>query len=140
MSGNAENTRIKLPHRGLTVTVSSRHLGVPAGSSDDRREEITERNWREFANCRGRPTSMFFLRRTDPKAKTREAKAVCDACPVKRRCLALALEHGEKEDVAGIFGGTSPNERRPIRSLLRSDPNYLHSQEATERYGLNGAY
>lgn len=140
MSGSGSDERAKLPHRGLTVTVSSRRRETPAGSSNDRWEEITERNWKEFANCRGKPTEMFFISRTDSKAKTREAKAICSACPVKRRCLALALEHGEKDDVAGIFGGTGPNERRPIRSLLRSDPDYLYSREATERYGLHGAY
>jgi WhiB family redox-sensing transcriptional regulator len=139
MSRDDGNASAKLPHRGLQVTVSSRRRETPAGSSNDRRGEITEKNWQEFASCRGKPTSLFFPLRTDPATVRKEAVATCHRCPVKRRCLMLAVEHEERDDY-GIFGGTSPNERRTLRRMVRSQEGYLLTQEATERYGLHGAY
>lgn len=139
MSTNESDARTKLPHRGLTVTVSSRRRETPAGSSNDSRGEITERNWTEFASCRGKPTALFFPKRTDPKSMMKEAKAACEGCLVKRRCLMVGLSQSEREDY-GVFGGTSSNERSAIRPLIGSDPDYLYSEEATERYGLHGAY
>jgi WhiB family redox-sensing transcriptional regulator len=41
-----------------------------------------------------------------------EAKAVCAACPVRRECLAFALR---TEQVHGIWGGTTPDERAIAR-------------------------
>jgi WhiB family redox-sensing transcriptional regulator len=56
---------------------------------------------------------------TDPDAffperggSTRDAKAVCRACPVRNECLSYALEQDER---FGIWGGTSERERRELR-------------------------
>lgn len=131
--------RAKLPHRGATVTVSSRRLPASAGSSiDSKGEQITEKNWTLFASCRGMPTRNFFPLRTDPRSVMQEARAVCSTCRVKKRCLLLALD--QVDDDHGIFGGLAPKQRREVRHLLRSDPNYLSSRAGIERYGLQDAY
>jgi WhiB family redox-sensing transcriptional regulator len=41
-----------------------------------------------------------------------EAKQVCAVCPVTADCLSWALRAGEP---AGIWGGTTPDERRYLR-------------------------
>ncbi len=55
---------------------------------------------------------------TDPETffptkggSTRMAKKVCGSCPVSADCLEYALHH----DVAGVWGGTSYNQRRRLR-------------------------
>ncbi|OAR22048.1 hypothetical protein A8W25_30025 [Streptomyces sp. ERV7] len=40
------------------------------------------------------------------------AKQICGGCPVRARCLRLALERGE---AFGIFGGLTADERRRLR-------------------------
>jgi WhiB family redox-sensing transcriptional regulator len=40
------------------------------------------------------------------------AKAVCRACPAQAECLDWAVQADER---AGVWGGTSPDERTQIR-------------------------
>lgn len=40
------------------------------------------------------------------------AKAVCESCPVREACLRYALETNQE---AGVWGGTSEEERRKLR-------------------------
>lgn len=139
MSPIESDARAKLPNRGNTVTVSSRHREMPTGYSDDSKgEQITEKNWKEFANCRGMNVSDFFFSRTDPKSKWKKAMLVCKDCRVKKSCLLIAIN--QIEDDHGLFGGQFATERRKIRAMLKSDPNYLETPEAIERYGLENAY
>jgi WhiB family redox-sensing transcriptional regulator len=42
------------------------------------------------------------------------AKRICASCPVRANCLVSALRTGES---AGIWGGTTPEERRILRRL-----------------------
>jgi WhiB family transcriptional regulator, redox-sensing transcriptional regulator len=73
-------------------------------------------NWREHAACRDADPDLFFpigtagnsLRQVD------EAKRICHRCPAQNQCLAWALENGITD---GVWGGTTENERRAIRSL-----------------------
>ena len=46
------------------------------------------------------------------------AKAVCEECPVKERCLQFALETNQD---SGIWGGTSEEERRRLRRAWLRD-------------------
>jgi WhiB family redox-sensing transcriptional regulator len=39
---------------------------------------------------------------------------VCDSCPVRAQCLQFALETNQE---AGIWGGTSEEERRRLRRV-----------------------
>lgn len=40
------------------------------------------------------------------------AKSVCDKCPIKSACLKMAIE---LECEYGVFGGTTPEERRSMK-------------------------
>ncbi|MEY9944726.1 WhiB family transcriptional regulator [Kitasatospora sp. GAS1066B] len=45
----------------------------------------------------------------------RRAKAICWSCPVRGRCLALAMERKEPE---GVWGGLTARERRRLTSAI----------------------
>ncbi len=66
--------------------------------------------WREHALCAQTDPEAFF---PEKGGSTREAKKVCQTCPVQAECLAYALEHDER---FGIWGGLSERERRRLRS------------------------
>jgi WhiB family redox-sensing transcriptional regulator len=46
------------------------------------------------------------------RAAAEHAKAICRVCPVRSACLEWALAANER---TGIWGGTTPNERRALR-------------------------
>lgn len=46
----------------------------------------------------------------------KEAKSICDSCPIKEGCLAHALEEKERY---GMWGGTTPIERRRVERRER---------------------
>jgi WhiB family transcriptional regulator, redox-sensing transcriptional regulator len=52
---------------------------------------------------------MFFPATPQEEA---EALALCATCPVRAQCLEYALRNKESH---GIWGGTTPEERRRIR-------------------------
>jgi WhiB family redox-sensing transcriptional regulator len=55
------------------------------------------------------------------RAAAERAKAICRICPVRSACLEWALAANER---TGIWGGTTPNERRALR---RTDAKALIS-------------
>jgi len=75
-------------------------------------------NWRADAACHDVDPDLFFpisttgagLRQID------EAKRICRVCPAQIQCLAWALE---REVTDGVWGATTEDERRAIRSLAR---------------------
>ncbi len=76
-------------------------------------------SWRESAACRFLETDLFF-----PIGKTggavgeiQQAKAVCASCPVRRPCLAFALDTHQGY---GIWGGYDEDERRIILRQRRN--------------------
>ena len=68
--------------------------------------------WIGQAACREEPSRRFV----DPAdhAEIRAALSVCQRCPVRDPCLETALNHRVEADV-GIWGGTTPSQRRQIR-------------------------
>lgn len=52
------------------------------------------------------------MRLPEDRANVRACKAVCGGCALRAQCLAWALAHTE----AGIWGGTSTEERRQMRA------------------------
>lgn len=68
------------------------------------------------ALCAQMPSEMFFPGRGE---KATDAKAVCARCDVRERCLEWALRWPEYADDNGVFGGTSPRQRRRIRAERR---------------------
>ncbi|GGB48228.1 transcriptional regulator WhiB [Flexivirga endophytica] len=71
-------------------------------------------DWRERAACREENPELFFPVGTTGPAldQIEQAKDICRHCPVLAQCLATALDNGED---AGIWGGTTPEERRMMR-------------------------
>ena len=71
-------------------------------------------DWRHRALCRDEDPELFFPVGTTGPAATQvaEAKAVCQRCTVVEDCLTWALETGQD---AGVWGGTSEEERRELR-------------------------
>lgn len=70
-----------------------------------------ELRWQDQAACLGMDPDLFFPERG---ASTRDAKSICNSCPVRVDCLEYALANGEK---FGIWGGMSERERRRIRRM-----------------------
>jgi len=83
--------------------------------------------WRLHGACRGADPELFFPEGGGWRAAEQElaAKRVCDSCLVRKACLTWALTVPEAE---GIWGGTTPVERRALRG--RPD-----SPVAAVRYG-----
>jgi WhiB family transcriptional regulator, redox-sensing transcriptional regulator len=80
---------------------------------------MIDTSWGEHAACLDPGTDPeWFFPLSESGAGARQvaaAKAVCARCPVAAQCLAWAVLTGEP---AGIWGGTTPEERR----LLRHSP------------------
>lgn len=74
-------------------------------------EDLEE--WQLHGNCVGVDPELFFPGRGE---SSKEAKAVCQDCPVKVDCLEYALANAEK---FGVWGGASERERRRMRSMRR---------------------
>jgi WhiB family transcriptional regulator, redox-sensing transcriptional regulator len=72
--------------------------------------------WQRRAACRGPQAAIFFPptqfeRKAEKQAREREAKAICQSCPVTEPCLQYALEIREPH---GIWGGLNEAERRSL--------------------------
>lgn len=68
--------------------------------------------WPERA-CRDEPVATFY------GGDTFTARAICATCPIRLACIAAALDRAEWED-HGIWGGTTPRQRRAMRRKHRS--------------------
>lgn len=71
--------------------------------------QLQRQPWAAKAKCLQAEPETFF---PDKGGSVREAKRLCAACPVRRDCLAYALEHDERH---GVWGGFSERERRKLR-------------------------
>ena len=78
--------------------------------------EDNDPNWRVDGACIDLPTDDFFPEGQGKAvdAQVARAKAVCADCPVARACLEFRTNQP-----FGIFGGTTPSERRAIRKERR---------------------
>jgi len=76
--------------------------------------------WVHRAKCRDVDPELFFpVGTTGPAAAQIEAaKEVCVNCSVRDECLEWALVTGQD---AGVWGGTSEEERRSIRRARRRE-------------------
>ncbi|HEY1919439.1 MAG TPA: WhiB family transcriptional regulator [Streptosporangiaceae bacterium] len=76
-------------------------------------------DWRDRAACRGADPELFFLVGSAGPAlvQLERAKRICTRCPSRGQCLEWALAHGHE---AGVWGGTSEDERRALRPVRRA--------------------
>ncbi len=71
---------------------------------------IVDREWVDFAVCRGRSDLFFepFGERPGPRARREAiAKHLCAQCPVQAPCL----EAGRRNHESGLWGGETEEER-----------------------------
>lgn len=67
-----------------------------------------DREWSDYAKCRGMDVNLFFYATKHPTAKkAKELKAICDGCPVMMECRAFAL----RTRSVGWFGGMDELDR-----------------------------
>jgi WhiB family redox-sensing transcriptional regulator len=86
-------------------------VGVTYGPVNLATELVAD--WRARAACSGYPNTLFFPTSDGADdANLERAKAVCAVCPVAEDCLEYALETNQR---AGIWGGTSEQERKSLR-------------------------
>lgn len=84
--------------------------GNQAGIPDYRSAADAGHGWRERAACRGEDTELFFADRGSPGI-VGSAKVFCRRCVVVDRCLAWALETGQRH---GVWGGFDHVERASL--------------------------
>jgi len=80
--------------------------GVYSVSEGDAEGELA---WQTDALCAQTDPEAFF---PEKGGSTRDAKRLCEACPVSGQCLDYAMTNDEK---FGIWGGLSERERRRLR-------------------------
>lgn len=87
----------------------------------------------EKANCKGYDIDLFYPEKDNqrkfPPKIYKSAKNICAKCPVMMDCLEHALENDE---ILGVWGGKSPNERRAMYIKL-----YGYEAWAEVRNGLS---
>ena len=84
---------------------------MTSGNSRDDRQA-----WKRRALCAGHPHREWWF--SDLAEDTIRAVAVCEVCPVKDRCLSVAIDIRE---YFGIWGGQTPTQRRRmVRAARRS--------------------
>jgi hypothetical protein len=93
-----------------------------------------ERNWRLEAACAEVDPELFFPE-SGQAPQVAAAKAVCAGCAVRGPCLEAAL-HGPQahQDHAGIFAGTTANDRVRLRgrASMAQGTRFLQDRAAAE--------
>lgn len=74
------------------------------------RTSASSDSWKADGLCAQADPEIFFPLKG---GSTRQAKLICQGCPVREQCLEWAMATGEPD---GIWGGTSPRERRKLRA------------------------
>lgn len=76
-------------------------------------------DWRERSLCRETSPELFFPIGTtgDAVEQIEAARAVCAQCLARPECLEFALSTNQE---AGVWGGTTEEERRRIRRSRRA--------------------
>lgn len=95
------------PHEIQAAARDPRFLAARSVSSDP--------SWRTRGSCRTVDPETFFPLPTEAADM---ALTLCHACPVMSACLRTALEAGDCE---GVWGATTPRERRAMLVAWRQD-------------------
>ena len=70
-------------------------------------------SWIDDAACRDRPTWWWFPGRGHT-LEVEVALSICRTCPVRRQCLADALDLEAPGERFGIVGGLTPDQRAQL--------------------------
>ncbi len=71
-------------------------------------ENVDDTEWEKKSLCAQVGTELFF---SDDKNEVKAAKRICEQCTVVDQCLRRALVKDERH---GVWGGTTPADRRNI--------------------------
>jgi WhiB family transcriptional regulator, redox-sensing transcriptional regulator len=84
-------------------------MSVPAAT------RAASASWASHGACLDSDPDLFFpIAPSGPALQqAAQAKAICAHCPVRLDCLSYALDTGQD---AGVWGGTTEEERRQIRT------------------------
>jgi WhiB family redox-sensing transcriptional regulator len=85
--------------------------------------------WRDEALCLQTDPELFF---PGKGGSCEPAKRICRGCSVRAECLSHALEHGEND---GVWGGTSPRQRRALAQYRHIHPEHARGGRETLRSG-----
>lgn len=92
---------------------------------------MSSNDWLHQAACTEVDSELFFPIGSSPDAivQGRDAKRICNGCPVRPQCLEWALN---QRGLEGIFGGTDESQRRNERRRRReeSDPGAVREAYA----------
>lgn len=104
---------------------------------------FTPAPWTEQALCAQSDPDAWFpeVAGKGSFAAAHMAKRICFTCPVQRECLELALSGADSYDgtAHGIWGGTTPLERRELRLGRRTIDSVLSQTETEEPDGSEAA-
>jgi AraC-like DNA-binding protein len=120
---------LRTAHRNNTTTTTSDREQRPLVIEDD-----GPQGWLDRAACRGQDPERFFPE-SGEHVKAAEAKAICQGCQVRNQCLQLAVKAaGGVDHDHGVFGGTLPGERSPLRGNHFPEPSaYRQQRELAEQ-------
>jgi hypothetical protein len=86
--------------------------------------------WRTRGLCQSIDPETFFPAPSEPADA---AMALCRTCEVQGSCLAWALDVG---DCYGVWGATTPRERRAMLVAWRSDVRSRYDDERLAEFNL----
>lgn len=89
-----------------------KHQPDTVSKTDDWHERAQCRDYKFKRDDKGEVFNPWFPKSGKPEDVTSEGMKICGACPVALDCLIWALDKGELKD--GIYGGTTPSQRRAM--------------------------
>jgi WhiB family redox-sensing transcriptional regulator len=116
--GRLVTTVLNVMFKSVATDSSQAIVNIPA----DLAAAVRSPEWTGEAACAHDDPELFFPEGTAGPAlyQAVQARQVCRSCPVRTPCLRFALEHSLG---FGIWGGTTPEERRVIRrAMVRRQP------------------
>lgn len=99
---------------GIHILSGPRIVPAFVGTLSDADRSV---DWTQAA-CRGEDPQLWFPERGGGD-QYRDARAVCETCPIRERCLDYAMrrEHGlHRANRFGMYGGLTPEERAEMAS------------------------
>lgn len=87
----------------MPMTTTDAVYGLPVLTT------VGDERWRSDAACQGHPPEWWFPEKNNNAMK--QAREICDACPVRTDCLEWALVN----NMQGIWGGVSHEQRAALR-------------------------
>lgn len=69
----------------------------------------------DLGQCRGSDDPRFLVDQLTQRVPDPAVMAFCRRCPVQAGCLEYALETEEEDHEAGVWGGTTPYQRRQLK-------------------------